>query len=78
MARDGRGIAPVDRWTATTLSGNGTSRVPTLLPGDHLLVDAHAYDHELPAVGDIVVVQHPFTDHIVMTKRVAACDGEQM
>jgi nickel-type superoxide dismutase maturation protease len=51
---------------------------PTLSPGDHLLVDAQAYDDGLPAVGDIVVAQHPFADHIVMTKRVTACHNNQV
>ncbi len=31
----------------------GTSMVPTLQPGDHLLIDEHAYDERLLLVGEI-------------------------
>ena len=56
----------------------GTSMVPTLLPGDHLLVDERAYRYHPPLKGDIVVARHPTTAHLVMTKRVTACDENQV
>ncbi len=56
----------------------GTSMVPTLQPGDHLLIDEHAYDERLPLVGEIVVATHPTTAPLILTKRVTACDRERV
>ncbi|HYD09932.1 MAG TPA: nickel-type superoxide dismutase maturation protease [Acidimicrobiales bacterium] len=46
----------------------GSSMVPTLLPGDRLLVLGLA-----PRVADVVAVEH---DGTTMVKRVAAVDGD--
>jgi hypothetical protein len=50
--------------------------VPMLMPGDHLLVDECVADDRLLVAGDLVVVRHPFADHIVMITRITACDGK--
>jgi len=47
------------------------SMVPTLLPGDRLLVDPHAYRERLPSVGDLVVLVDPEDPARWLVKRVA-------
>lgn len=46
--------------------------VPSLYPGDEVLVDRHAYISQLPAVGDLVVAEHPHKMGLKIIKRVAA------
>lgn len=55
----------------------GRSMVPTLAPGDEVLVDPHAYRNRLPALGDLVVLAHPQDPGTTLVKRVAsvAADG---
>ena len=49
--------------------------VPTLLPGDRLLVDRRAYRDRLPEVGEIVVLLDPEEPARWLVKRVAAVDA---
>lgn len=44
----------------------GDSMVPTLRPGDDVAVDPNG----TLAVGDVVVIRHPFKTDIVMIKRI--------
>lgn len=55
----------------------GRSMVPTLSPGDWLLVDPLAYRDRGPAVGDIVVAPDPREPARLLVKRVgrASSDG---
>ncbi len=56
---------------------DGRSMVPTLSPGDWLLVDPLAYRDRGPAVGDIVVAPDPREPGRLLVKRVGgvATDG---
>ena len=47
------------------------SMLPTLRPGDRLLVDRGAYRHEAPRIGDIVVLVDPQQPERWLVKRVA-------
>ena len=44
--------------------------MPTLAPGDFVLVDAQAFKEKLPTVGDVVVARHPYQARIII-KRVS-------
>lgn len=46
--------------------------LPTLQPGDRLLVDCRAYRNRMPEVGEIVVVLDPERADRWLVKRVAA------
>lgn len=48
----------------------GESMSPLLQPDDEVLVDIYAYKNSSPAVGDIVVLQHPQQQHLQIIKRV--------
>ena len=48
--------------------------MPTLLPGDRLLIDPGAYRDRAPAVGEVVVLQDPEARVPWLVKRVAAVD----
>lgn len=50
----------------------GQSMVPTLYPGDEVLVNRRAYFSCSPAVGDLVVAVHPDRPALKMIKRVDA------
>ena len=45
--------------------------LPTLAPGDQVLVDRRAYTGSSPQIGDIVVVPHPYVVGTRLIKRVA-------
>lgn len=49
--------------------------LPTLAPGDHLLVDERAYASELPSPGDVVLARPPALRGEVVVKRVGAVEG---
>lgn len=53
------------------------SMEPTLLPGDHVLVDKLAYRHRGPARGDLVVFRAPRTGELLL-KRVVGVGGDQV
>lgn len=59
------------RWTSRRVEVHDRSMVPTLLPGDRLLVDRTAYRHRLPEVGDVVVLLDPGNSARWLVKRVA-------
>lgn len=46
--------------------------IPTLAPGDEVLVDMRAYKKVTPMVGDIVVACRPDRQDIVLVKRITA------
>jgi nickel-type superoxide dismutase maturation protease len=54
----------------------GRSMVPTLAPGDEVLVDPNAYRHGPPARGDLVVLAHPQDSRTTLVKRVASVGGD--
>ncbi|GAA3857998.1 nickel-type superoxide dismutase maturation protease [Streptomyces lacrimifluminis] len=58
-----RGVAKHFGWVAVT----GPSMVPTLYPGDFLVV---RYGNRV-RVGDIVVLRHPFQQDLLVVKRAA-------
>jgi nickel-type superoxide dismutase maturation protease len=47
------------------------SMLPSLRPGDRLLVDPRAYRHRLPRAGEIIVVKDPEVPDRWLVKRVA-------
>lgn len=53
------------------------SMLPTLRPGDRLLVDRHAYRDRPPRVGDVVVLVDPTDAKLWLVKRVAQVDPSQ-
>jgi signal peptidase I len=55
----------------------GRSMVPTLQPGDRLLVETWTYRRRQPQIGDVVVTPDPRSPAREIVKRVAAVeDGE--
>ncbi|MGB0590223.1 MAG: nickel-type superoxide dismutase maturation protease [Myxococcota bacterium] len=49
----------------------GDSMRPTLMPGDHILVNPAAYSRAQPSVGDVVVARHPFERDRLIVKRIS-------
>ena len=54
---------------------SGDSMLPTLKPGDLLLIERHAYDQAEPDRGDIVVARQP---GCLIVKRVVGLPGEEV
>ncbi|MBD3334482.1 MAG: nickel-type superoxide dismutase maturation protease [Candidatus Eisenbacteria bacterium] len=50
---------------------SGCSMRPTLGPDDSVWVDLRAYRRRRPAVGETILVRHPFQSDVRMVKRVA-------
>ncbi len=50
----------------------GESMMPTIFPGERVLVDTLAYRWEPPRCDDIVLARHPERPGLVMLKRIAA------
>ena len=48
------------------------SMLPVMYPGDALLYNPRAYRQSAPAVGDLVVLQHPLRPKMRIVKRVSA------
>lgn len=48
----------------------GRSMLPTLHPGDQVLVHPYAYQDTAPEVGDIVLAQHPYRCELRLVKRI--------
>jgi nickel-type superoxide dismutase maturation protease len=48
----------------------GLSMLPLLQPGDEILVNCKAYQHQPPQPGDIIVAQHPYKPQTRIVKRV--------
>lgn len=56
----------------------GRSMVPTLEPGDRLLVETWTYRRRTPRVGEVVVTQDPRSASRELVKRVAAVEQGQV
>src|SRR5579862_8659810 len=53
--------------------------LPTFAPGDRILVDSRYYDHHRPQNGDIVVIDHPFSNSprpLYLVKRISGVGGD--
>jgi len=65
----------VNRYIVTSVVVQGKSMVPTLLEGEHYLLNRMSHHYRLPQRGDVVVLQDPgHQDYAV--KRVIAVPGE--
>lgn len=60
------------RWHSRRVMVFDESMLPTLRPGDRLLVDTHAYRFRRPVIGDIVVLIDPAEPKRWLVKRVGA------
>jgi signal peptidase I len=54
------------------------SMIPTLLVGDHILVNKFIYRFRDPARGDVVVFKYPVEEHRDFIKRVIGLPGDQI
>ncbi len=54
------------------------SMIPTLLVGDHILVNKFIYRFRDPARGDVVVFKYPVDEHRDFIKRVIGVGGEDV
>src|SRR3990170_1792723 len=54
------------------------SMIPTLLVGDHILVNKFIYRFRDPARGDVVVFKYPVDEHRDFIKRVIGLSGEDV
>ncbi len=70
----GAGAVLAARWQPRRVSVEGRSMVPTLLPGDRLMVARH----RRPRPGDVVAVRDPRRRSRLLVKRVAAVDGDRL
>ena len=59
------------RWRSRRVEVHDESMVPTLRPGDRLLVDPRAYRNRSPVVGELVVLVDPEAPARWLIKRVA-------
>lgn len=60
----------------TRLRVSGSSMIPQLQPGEEILFNPHAYQKQIPKVGDIVVAQHPYqTIRVVKRVAIVLADG---
>lgn len=58
---------------------NSTSSMePTLLVGDHFIVDMRCYKSEKPKRGDIIIFEYPKDPSVDFIKRVIATEGEKV
>ena len=56
----------------------GRSMVPTLQPGDRLLVESWTYRHRPPEPGEVVLAADPRRPRRELAKRVAAVDAKSL
>jgi signal peptidase I len=56
----------------------GRSMVPTLTPGDRLVVETWTYRHRAPRVGEVVIATDPRAPSRELIKRVAAVEDGQV
>ncbi|HEV8677033.1 MAG TPA: signal peptidase I [Methylomirabilota bacterium] len=54
------------------------SMIPTLLVGDHILVNKFVYRFRDPARGDVVVFKYPVDEHRDFIKRVIGLGGDEI
>jgi nickel-type superoxide dismutase maturation protease len=71
----GPGPPKIRRWASRRVVVRDESMLPTLRPGDRLLVDPRAYRDRLPRVGEIVVFIDPEASSRWLVKRVARVDA---
>ncbi|WP_353292255.1 nickel-type superoxide dismutase maturation protease [Synechococcus sp. M16CYN] len=60
------------------LKVQGVSMLPTLGPGDRIVVKPLAVDASLPSCGSIVVVWHPWKSNLRLIKRLHKVDRNGM
>jgi nickel-type superoxide dismutase maturation protease len=68
------GVVHLGRSWRARVAVVGTSMVPTLMPGDWLLVDPRAFQRRAPRPGQLVVASDPRQPARDLVKRVAALD----
>ena len=56
----------------------GESMMPTILPGERVLVDTLAYRWEPPQRDDVVLANHPERPWLVMLKRIVAVPDDEV
>ncbi len=66
--------SPFRRWRSRRVAVHDESMLPTLRPGDRLLVDPRAYRHRPPRPGEIVVLVDPENPSRWLVKRVSTVD----
>lgn len=54
----------------------GRSMLRTLKPGDEVLYHPQAFQKTAPAIGDVVIAQHPQQAGLVMIKRIGAIEDD--
>lgn len=54
----------------------GVSMLPSLKPGDEILLDPYIYHQQLPQIGDIVVTTHPHQKQLSIVKRIKAINSD--
>ena len=55
---------------------DGSSMLPTLRPGESLMVKDGYYKHKQPQIGDIVLLRHPNQDELFIVKRILKIEKE--
>lgn len=63
---------------ARRITVRGDSMLPTLLPGERLLVDRLAYRRDSLRRGDIVFVAHPHRPGLRLVKRLVGLPGDEI
>ena len=54
----------------------GRSMLPTLQPGEEILLNPYAYRKSLPRVDEIAVLAHPYYPDTIVVKRIVALDRD--
>jgi len=62
--------------TVDAVGVDGRSMLPTLAPGDQLLIESRTFQRRRPRVGDIVVVADPRRPARELVKRVVGVDAD--
>jgi nickel-type superoxide dismutase maturation protease len=50
--------------------------LPTLMPGEEVLINPRAYVQQAPKVQDLIIAEHPQQPGFRLVKRVAAVNGQ--
>ncbi|MGR3275414.1 nickel-type superoxide dismutase maturation protease [Acaryochloris marina NIES-2412] len=53
----------------------GRSMLPTLNPGDQVLIHLEAYQLTTPQAGEIVLARHPFQHQLYLIKRIQSVNN---
>lgn len=69
-----RALSDYNPWRVANVTGSSMER--TLLDGDRVLVDTHAYGNRMPAPGDIVAFEHPVDREKSFLQRCIAVAGQ--